>query len=212
MLTAIQLSQIMQCPLPRATRWVEPLNAAMRRFGINTKVRVAHFLAQLGHESLSLSRFEESLSYSRPRLLEVFGHRIASADAAAFVRQPMKLGNHVYANRNGNGSEASGDGYLYRGRGPLQHTGRGNYRHIGKLVGQPFEQQPALLIEPESGAMAAAAYWHDKGLNAYADRRDVLSISRGINLTTIQSRRTPNGMADRTARTRRALQVLGVAA
>lgn len=212
MLTAIQLSQIMQCPLPRAQRWVEPLNAAMRRFGINTPVRVAHFLAQVGHESLSLSRVEESLSYNRPRLLEVFGDRVTSAEATALVRQPVKLGNHVYANLNGNGSEASGDGYLFRGRGPLQHTGRGNYRHMGKLVGQPFEQQPDLLLVPENGAMAAAAYWHDVGLNPYADRRDVLSISRGINLPSVKSRRTPNGMADRTERTRRVLRVLGVAA
>jgi putative chitinase len=212
MLTAIQLSQIMQCPLPRAQRWVEPLNAAMRRFGINTTVRVAYFLAQVGHESLSLSRVEESLSYSRARLLEVFGHRIASTEAPAFVQQPVKLGNRVYANRNGNGSEASGDGYLFRGRGPLQHTGRSNYRRMGELIGQPLEQYPNMLIEPETGALAAAAFWKDAGLNAHADRRDVLAVSRVINLGSAKARSTPNGMADRTERTRRALQVLGVAA
>ena len=75
MLTAPQLAQIMQCPLARAQRWVAPFNAAMKRFGINTPVRAAYFLAQVGHESLSLSRVEESLSYSRERLLEVFGRR-----------------------------------------------------------------------------------------------------------------------------------------
>lgn len=76
MLTPALLAQIMQCPLQRAQRWAEPLNAAMKRFGINTPVRAAYFLAQLGHESLSLSRVEESLSYSRERLLEVFGRYI----------------------------------------------------------------------------------------------------------------------------------------
>ncbi len=211
MLTAAQLAQIMQCPAQRAQRWVEPINAAMRRFGITTKVRAAYFLAQLGHESLSLSRVEESLSYSRARLLEVFGHRIAATEAAAFVQQPVKLGNRVYANRNGNGSEASGDGYLFRGRGPLQHTGRGNYRRMGELIGQPLDQYPNMLIEPETGALAAAAFWMDSGLNAHADRRDVLAVSRVVNLGNAKARGTPNGMADRTARTNRALQVLGVA-
>lgn len=209
MLTATLLAQIMQCPLPRAQRWAEPLNAAMKRFGINTPVRAAYFLAQLGHESLSLSRTEESLSYSRDRLLEVFGKYVTPAEAAAFVRQPVKLGNHVYANRNGNGNEASGDGYLFRGRGPMQHTGRGNYRHIGGLIGQPLEEQPSLLIEPENGAMAAAAFWHDNRLNGYADQRDVLAVSRIVNLGNVRSRATPNGMADRTARTSRALTALG---
>ena len=119
MLTAPLLAQIMQCPVSRAQRWAGPLNAAMKRFGINTPVRAAYFLAQLGHESLSLSRTEESLSYSRDRLLEVFGRHVAHAEAAAFVHRPVKLGNRAYANRNGNGNEASGDGYLFRGRGPL---------------------------------------------------------------------------------------------
>lgn len=209
MLTTAQLAQIMQCPLPRAQRWVEPLSAAMKRFGINTPVRTAYFLAQLGHESLSLARTEESLSYSRDRLLEVFGKYVTPAEAASFVHQPAKLGNRVYAGRNGNGSEASGDGYLFRGRGPMQHTGRANYRRMGQLIGQPLEEQPTLLIEPEVGAMAAAAFWQDNRLNAYADQRDVLAVSRIINLGNARSRATPNGMADRTARTNRALAALG---
>ncbi|CAQ43918.1 glycoside hydrolase family 19 protein [Stenotrophomonas maltophilia] len=209
MLTAALLAQIMQCPLPRAQRWAEALNAAMQRFGINTPVRAAYFLAQLGHESLSLSRTEESLSYSRERLLEVFGKYVTPAEAAAFVHQPAMLGNRVYANRNGNGSEASGDGYRFRGRGPMQHTGRGNYRSMGQLIGQLLEDQPSLLIEPEIGAMAAAAFWHVNGLNTYADQRDVLAVSRIINLGNVRSRATPNGMADRTARTSRALAALG---
>lgn len=209
MLTAALLAHIMQCPLPRAQRWASPLNEAMKRFGINTPVRAAYFLAQLGHESLSLSRTEESLSYSRERLLEVFGKYVTPAEAASFVHQPAKLGNRVYARRNGNGSEASGDGYLFRGRGPMMHTGRGNYRSIGQLIGQLLEDQPSLLIEPEIGAMAAAAFWHVNGLNTYADQRDVLAVSRIINLGNVRSRATPNGMADRTARTSRALAALG---
>jgi len=210
MITAAQLAQAMQCPLTRAQRWVEPLNAAMKRFGISTPLRSAHFLAQLGHESLSLSRVEEGLSYSRERLLEVFGKYVSPSEAAGFVHQPIKLGNRVYANRNGNGSESSGDGHRYRGRGPMMHTGRGNYRRIGQLIGQPLEEQPALLIEPEIGAMAAAAFWADNGLNAHADQRDVLAVSRVVNLGNARSRATPNGFADRTARLQRCMTALGV--
>lgn len=212
MLTPTLLAQIMQCPLPRAQRWTAPLNAAMARFDIRTVLRQAHFLAQLGHESLSLGRVEENLSYNRTRLLEVFGHRIAASEAAAFVHQPEKLGNRVYAHRNGNGDEASGDGYLFRGRGPLQHTGRGNYAHIGTRISLPLEQQPQLLLIPEHGAMAAAAYWDDLGLNLHADQGDVLAVSRAVNLGSPRSRRTPNGLADRTRRTTLALRVLEAAA
>ncbi|RPE74621.1 glycoside hydrolase family 19 protein [Vulcaniibacterium tengchongense] len=209
MVTDDQLAQIMRCPLVRAQRWRPALTAAMARFGITTARRAAHFLAQVGHESLSLSRTEEDLSYSLPRLLEVFGHRIPAKSAGEFVRQPEKLGNYVYARRNGNGDIASGDGYRYRGRGPMMHTGRGNYRRVGQLIGAPLEQQPTLLLDVETGAQAAAAYWRDSGLNAMADAGDVLMVSRRINLGSATSKRTPEGLQDRIARTRRALAILG---
>jgi len=209
MITDAQLAQALRCPPARAQRWHPPLSTAMRRFGITTPRRVAHFIAQVGHESLSLSRTEESLSYSLPRLLEVFGKRIPANSASLFVRQPEKLGNYVYADRNGNGNVASGDGYRYRGRGPMQHTGRGNYRRIGGLIGQPLEEQPALLVEVEIGALAAAAYWHDNGLNTLADSGDVLMVSRKINLGSATSKYTPEGMTDRIDRTHRALTILG---
>jgi putative chitinase len=211
MVTAEQLSQIMQCPLPRAQRWAPALNAAMLRFSITTKRRATHFLAQVGHESLSLSRIEENLSYSSKRLPEVFGKRIAPSEVSAFVANPEGLGNRVYANRNGNGNEASGDGYRYRGRCPVQITGRGNYAHVGRLIGQPLEQAPQLLLDVDIGAAAAAAYWKDAGLNTLADTGDVLAVSRRINLGSATAKATPEGMVDRISRTNRALQVLGAA-
>jgi len=210
MITDEQLAQLMQCPVARARRWQPALTAAMQRFGINTPRRVAHFLAQVGHESLSLSRVEECLNYTLPRLLEVFGARLPANAAAQYVRQPEKLGCLVYADRNGNGNVHSGDGYRYRGRGPMQHTGRGNYRRVGELIGLPLEAQPDLLLEVEVGAQAAAAYWKDSGLNAIADGGDVLMVSRKINLGSAASKRTPEGMPDRIARTHRALAALGV--
>jgi len=209
MITDEQLVKAMQCPATRAKRWRPALVTAMREFGITTPRRVAHFLAQVGHESLSLSRVEENLSYSLPRLVEVFGRRIPNYSISLFVHHPEKLGNYVYADRNGNGNVASGDGYLYRGRGPLQHTGRGNYRRVGELIDQPLEEQPGLLLEVEIGALAAAAYWKDNGLNAIADTGDVLMASRKINLGSATSKRQPEGLQDRIARTHRALAALG---
>lgn len=208
LLTAEQLAHAIQCPHKRATRWVEPLNDAMRRFRISTIVRAAHFLGQLGHESLSLSRLEDPLSFSHDRLLEEFGDRISLTEVTAFVHQPVQLANRVYANRNGNGNEASGDGYLFRRRGPLQHGGRHTYRQLGQLINQPLEEQPALLIEPAIGAMAAAAHWHANNLNVYADQRDVLSISRALSFGSPRWRALPRGMAERAGRTRKALEAL----
>lgn len=208
--TAEELARIMRCPAARAARWHPHLVAAASRFGISTRRRAAHWLAQLGHESLSLSRVEENLSYSRDRLLEVFGHEVNAAQAPRYVHNPVALGSLVYARQNGNGDVASGDGYLYRGRGPMQHTGRGNYRAIGKLIGLPLEEQPGLLIELEAGALAAAAFWSEAGCNQLADTGDVLGIGRKINLGTLRTTRLPNGHADRVARTKLALDVLGV--
>ena len=209
MFTDGQLEQALRCPAARAARWNPALTAALRRFGITTPRRVAHFIAQVGHESLSLSRTEEGLSYSLPRLLEVFGKRIPAGAAQQYVRQPEKLANLVYAGRNGNGNVASGDGYRYRGRGPMQHTGRGNYRRVGELIDAPLEEQPTLLLEVEVGALAAAAYWHDNGLNSLADTGDVLTVSRKINLGSATSKHTPEGLQDRIDRTNRALALLG---
>lgn len=208
MVTEQELSRIMQCAPPRARRWADPLNAAMREWGISTPRRQAHFLAQVGHESLSLSKTEEGMSYSLERLLEVFRKRIPANQAARYVRNPQALGNHVYANRNGNGDEASGDGYRYRGRGPAQLTGRGNYARIGTLLGLPLVDQPDLVLNVEIGARAAAAWWKDNGLNPLADANDTVGVSKRINLGSATSKATPEGLPDRVARTERALAIL----
>lgn len=209
MVTAEQLQRIMQCPKVRADRWHAALNAAMGEFGLSTKRRAAHFLAQLGHESLSLSKVEEGLSYSVPRLLEVFPKYITPATAARYARNSVALANFVYANRGGNGNEASGDGYRYHGRGPIQITHRDNYRDVGKLLGLPLLEQPKLLLEIETGARGSAAYWKLNNLSALADQNDTLGVSKAINLGNARSRATPNGLRDRIDRTNRALSILG---
>ncbi len=209
MVKAPLLSKIMQCPLARAERWNDALSAAMEEFGINTKRRAAHFYAQLGHESLSLSKNEEGLSYSLPRLLEVFGHRIPQAEAHKYVRNPEALANFVYANRLGNRGITSGDGYRYRARGPIGITFHDNYVDIGRELGIALEEQPGLLLEISTGARSAGAYWRINGLNTLADANNTVGLSKKINLGSATSRGTPNGLADRVTRTNRALSLLG---
>jgi len=204
-----KLALVLQCPAARALRWHPALNQAMFEFGVITRRRAAHFLAQVGHESTGLSRLEESLSYSATRIMEVFGRHFTPAQAARYAHKPVDFGNSVYAQRNGNGDEASGDGWRYRGRGPIQITGRSNYRHIGQLLTVPLEEEPDMVLEIDTGARAAAAWWQDAGCNALADDNNTLGVSRRVNLGSATRKATPEGLADRIARTERALKVLG---
>jgi putative chitinase len=204
MLTETQLAAAIRCPTARAARWLPHLVRAMNRYGITTRERVACFLAQLGHESAGLSRIEENLNYSAQRLLEVFPRYFDSTRARQHARQPERIANRVYASRMGNGDERSGDGWMFRGRSPIQLTGRSNYAEFGRMIGPPLEEMPALALEPEIGAEIAAAYWRSRGLNALADAGDVVAITRAINGGR-------HGLADRIDRTRRAKAALEVA-
>lgn len=216
------LARAMQMPAARVQRWTQPLNAAMAEFGITTGRQVAYFLAQLGHESVSLTRVEENLSYSTAeRVVAVFrrfdlnGNRKIEpeelAHAKGFLNNPQKLANFVYAGRGGNGNDASGDGWRYRGRSPIQITLKDGYARMGVLLGLPLLHNPDLLLDPVNGARAAAAYWKDNGLNRWADAGDVLALSRAINLGNPRSKAKPEGLEDRIARTNRALALLGAA-
>lgn len=214
------LARIMQVPVARVQRWTPHVNAAMDEFSIRSLKHTAGFLAQVGHESLSLSRVVENLSYSTAeRIVKVFrrfdlnGNRAIEQSeldfAKRFVRQPEALANFAYAGRGGNGDQASGDGWRYRGRGPLQNSLRDGYARTGRRIGLDLLAAPDLLVEPHHGMRAAGAFWLDNGLNAWADAGDVLAMSRGVNLGNPRSRNTPEGMEDRASRWRRALQILG---
>lgn len=206
-----QLAAAVGCPLPRASHWRPHLIATLQRFDILTPRRIAAFLAQLGHESLSLSRVEENLNYSAQRLLEVFPTYFSAADAREYARQRDRIANRVYANRLGNGPERSGDGWRYRGRGLIQVTGLDNYVWIGGILGLDLASTPELLTKAEHATSSAGAYWHGRGLNALADSRDFLALSRKINLGTTRTRRTPNGFQDRVNRWNRVCDVLEAA-
>ena len=126
---------------PTAARRFQPVLAgALARFGIETPRRVAAFLAQCHVESAGFTALEENLMYSSAaRLIQVWPSRFPNTGAATpFVRNPQRLANLVYANRNGNGPQASGDGWRYRGRSPIQLTGRDNYSRMAALAGLPL--------------------------------------------------------------------------
>jgi len=168
-----QLSAILCAPdrKNRAATWLEPMNSAMRATGITTPRRQAAFLAQVMVESADLRRLEENLSYSAERLRQVWPARFPdSAVASAYGHSPEKLANNVYAGRMGNGDEASGDGWKYRGRGLITLTGRDNYARFSTAMQIDALNHPDLLGEPAGAALAATWFWQSHGLNELADR------------------------------------------
>lgn len=160
------------------------LNKIMREYGINKNTkRFTHFMAQVAHESANFRLLEENLKYSAERLLVVFPKYFKTEEEAkAFAYQPEKIANRIYAGRMGNGDEASGDGWRYRGRGFIQLTGRENYRKIGQKIGEDLEANPdRVATELPIALRTACAYWDDRNLNALADADDLRAITKKIN-------------------------------
>jgi putative chitinase len=164
------------------------------KFQINTPLRLAHFLAQCGHESGGFRVTQENLNYSAKGLAGIFKKYFPTEAAATpYARQPQKIANKVYANRMANGSEASGDGYKFRGRGYIQLTGRDNYTQFGKAIGEDIASNPD-VVSSKYALLSAAWFWSKNGLNKLADGgatdTTVTSITKRVNGGTI-------GLADR---------------
>ncbi|TCG09379.1 glycoside hydrolase family 19 [Paraburkholderia steynii] len=167
--------------LLRAAQWVAPLQSACDRYHIDTPLRVAAFLSQIGVESARLTALVENLNYSAEGLLATFPKYFNAVQAAQYERQPQRIANHVYANRYGNGDEASGDGFRFRGRALLQITFRDNYASCGKAIALPLDSHPELLEQPCNAALAAGWYWDSRNLNPLADAGRFEGITRAIN-------------------------------
>lgn len=168
----------------QARQFAEPLAAACKRFDIVTPPRIAGFLAQCRVESYNLTTLEEGLSYrSADRIALVFKRlRDRGLDGLAkLVRNPQGLANAAYAGINGNGDEASGDGWRYRGRGMKQLTGRANYADAAEALGRPYIEQPDLVALPEDACLTAAWYWHSAKCNILADGAQWDAITRAVN-------------------------------
>src|SRR5262249_45263268 len=158
LLNSAQLAQVMpRAPNPNV--WSAVLDDAMAEFEINTAIRAAAFLAQVAQESGELNTLVENLNYSAAGLRATWPNRFtSSAMANAYARQPERIADFVYAGRLGNGNEASGDGWRFRGRGLLQITGRSNYQAVGQAIGLPLDQDPARLELPEPAARSAGFF------------------------------------------------------
>lgn len=178
-MTQLQLTQLVGAAL--AATWYASLEAAMRKHGINTPQRQAHFLAQILHESGGLKSLEENLNYSAGRLVQVWPRRFDAASAAKYAGKPEAIANRVYGGRLGNGAESSGDGWRYRGRGLIQLTGRANYTAYSKAAGVDAVGNPHLLVAPTFAADAAGWFWAARGLNEIADTGDIQAVTRRVN-------------------------------
>lgn len=173
--------------------YLEPLKAAMALHAIDTEERVSHFLAQVAHESAGFTRISENLNYSAAGLANTWPRRFRGDDgqpnglAHQLHRKPQLIANHVYANRMGNGSVASGEGWKYRGRGLIQLTGKDNYRaaSIALYGSDLLLVDPDKLLESDAAAMTACWFWNTNGLNELADLGNVATVTRRINGGTI---------------------------
>jgi putative chitinase len=186
----------MKAVLPRlnwekAQLYIPSITTVLPKFGIDTPLRKAHFLAQLAHESGGLQFTQENLNYSAQGLRSVFGKYFPTIEIAnAYARKPEKIANRVYASRMGNGNEASGDGWKYRGRGLIQLTGKENYQKFSLENGIDCVKNPDLLLQPEMALTSACWFWKKKNLNEFADKDDIIMITKRINGGT-------NGLNDR---------------
>lgn len=173
---------------------IDSIPEVASKFGINTPLRIAHFLAQCGHESGGFRVTSENLNYSAKGLRGIFKKYFPTdAIANAYQRNPQKIANKVYANRMANGSEASGDGYKFRGRGYIQLTGKDNYTQFGKSIGVDILSNPDSVASKY--ALASAAWFFSKnGLHKIADEGAsdavVTKVTKRVNGGTI-------GLADR---------------
>ncbi len=203
-LTAAQLKEIMpQATAENIEKYLAPLNNGMPDFEINTPLRAAHFIAQVAHESGSFRYSVENLNYSAKALRAVFGKYFPTNELAEeYARKPEKIANRVYGNRMGNGDEASGDGWKYRGRGLIQLTGCDNYRRCSEGIGLNLAEDPDQVSDnPVVSVKAVGWYWQTNNLNRYADADDIKGITRRINGGL-------NGLEDRMEFLERAKHVL----
>lgn len=199
--------QLLRVACPERTEaqlapWVEPVRLACKKFDINTVRRIAAFISQMAHESHLKEGREENLNYSAKRLTQVWKSRFPTlASAEPYARNPEKLANRVYAGRMGNGPELSGDGWRFRGAGPMQLTGRSNWTGFADAMGMTVDQALTYGRTLEGGVMSAAWFWNANDLNRLADTPGVEDETRRINGGT-------HGLADRKARFDRTVAAL----
>jgi putative chitinase len=214
-ITAAQLAAA--APRVNVALWCSPLSDAMDEFEINTAARVAGFIGQCGHESADFTRLVENLNYSADGLANTWPTRYSNGTRNAagrwmpnqlanlLQRNPPAIANNCYANRMGNGSEASGDGWRYRGRGLIQITGLANIAEAAAALGVDYVQDPSLLEQPVHAARASAWWCRKNRVLPLFDAQNWLGASRAVNIGNANSSAMPHGHEDRRSRTLLAL-------
>lgn len=169
------------------------LAKACEHFGIHTVGQQAAFVAQAMHESARFTKMEEDMFYRTPERIHAVFYRLRNvplSTLANYIKKPQALANLAYAGVNGNGDEASGDGWRYRARGPFGLTGRANYMAAGSAAGVDYKSSPELVAEPMHGSMTAGWFWATARLNTIYDRGGIDPVSKRVNGGS-------NGLAER---------------
>ena len=181
--------------------WHKAMAKVLPKYKIDTPERIAGFLAQCGHESNNFTLLEENLQYRAETLDKIFPKYFVKAGrkAADYAKQPEKIANIVYGGRMGN--TQPGDGYLFRGRGVIQLTGRDNYTNFGKTLNKSAEEVAGYVTSKEGAIESACWYWNSRNINKAADASDIVAMTKLINGGTI-------GLEDRKKHYEHALAVL----
>jgi putative chitinase len=188
---------------PYVDQWFEAISEILPEYEITTPQRVAAFLAQCAHESGGFVFLKENLNYKAASLRRVFPKYFPDdATAAHYAGKPEMIANRVYANRMGNGDEASGDGWRYCGRGLIQLTGKNNYTFFAGSLDIPVEEASEYLQTFEGAVQSACFFWEQNKLNQWADAGDILTLTKRINGGTI-------GLEDRIKHYEHALHIFG---
>jgi len=206
MITQEQLKELLP-KNPYIEHWHRALEQLFPEYEINTPKRMAAFIAQCSHESAGFTALVENLNYRWQSLRKVFPKYFPNdAIAQEYASKPNKqeaIANRIYASRMGNGDEASGDGFRYRGRGLIQLTGKHNYTWFAASLEITPEEATEYLMTFEGAAQSACWFWETNKLNQWADAGDIVTLTKRINGGTI-------GLDDRIKHYEHALHVLGV--
>lgn len=167
--------------MDKALELTNKYKTLLTKYSITTPLRLAHFWAQVAHES-GLKPISENLNYSAEGLLKTFKKYFNSTTANQYARKPEMIANRVYANRGGNGNEASGEGWKYRGKGFIQITLKNNYKSLSKDTGVDYISKPELLLNEADALISALWYWNKIKANILADKDDLDAISDLINI------------------------------
>jgi putative chitinase len=188
---------------PYVEHWHHAMEQCLPDYDINTPRRIAAFVAQCAHESGGFRFLTENLNYRAESLVKTWPKYFNTSNAGSYARNPQRIANRAYANRMGNGDEASGDGWRFCGRGLIQLTGRSNYQAFADSIETDINDIPDYLATFEGAVQSACWFWETNNLNKWADLGDIVTLTKRINGGTL-------GLDDRMKHYTHALHVLGV--